>query len=952
MRRVGWMGVLVTVLFALVAANGFLQPRGAAQTLRGTRGEAFKRLQNALAGRGQVKRNRATGLIDFVRLDREARGSLVVTGAATHKEKSMAFLREHGQALGLTDPDSQLRLVNEQSDPRGGVHLTFHQTYKGVPVFAGVLKTHLDTSGDLRAVNGEVVPDIDLNPVPTRSSVEAAAAALAKVGSDKPQSSGLTITGSKLYVYRTGLAQGVEGQNHLAWEIEVSNGANIREFVYLDAHSGKFVDQLTGIYDALDRRLYDGENIFQDPPPNFPSNPFWVEGQPFPTGVAEADEIIAASGDTYNLFRNAIGHDSFDNAGSTMQSIFNSGVTPGNAFASPSRRLTAYGTGLAVDDIIGHEWVHLYTYFTHGLIYAWQPGALNEAYSDIFGETIDWLNGRGLDTPGGQRQDDRCVYPVPSPLMRVNSPAYLQRDYLVGPSLFGPPFSMAGITADVVLVDDGYGQRSDGCQTPFRNADKVRGNIALIESSPIDTPEYTECLYSKRVKNAQLNGAIAVLVVGNVASGDVPTIMWDIEPSVTIPSGLIGYSDGQALSNPRARTVNVTIRGGEDAGNNSHRWIMGEGTVYKGVRDMSSPRCYGDPAKTSDTQYFCGTLDQGGVHWNSGIPNHAYALLVDGGTFNGQTIQPIGLTKAAHIYLQAMVAYQTPTSDFADHAEALEASASDLVGLNLPDLLTGLPSGQVISAVDLEQVHKATLAVELRLPPAQCGFQPLLAKNPPPDTCPGPQAAGVTIFAEDFESDPAARWSVSRDVGSAGTFLPRDWTWVHQLPDGRPGSGFFGPDPIDTCDFAAPGQVGVLHLDSPLITLPRVMLGGPHLSFDHWVATEARYDGGQLMISVNDGPFRLVAPSAFIYNGYNTTLFPAISGYEFLFSPRAGQPVFSGVDAGSVKGGSWGTSIVDLTTYAHSGDRIRLRWDLSTDYCYGTNFGWYVDDLRVYACRP
>ncbi len=33
----------------------------------------------------------------------------------------------------------------------------------------------------------------------------------------------------------------------------------------------------------------------------------------------------------------------------------------------------------------------LYRY-THGLIYAFQSGALNESYSDIFGETVDLLN--------------------------------------------------------------------------------------------------------------------------------------------------------------------------------------------------------------------------------------------------------------------------------------------------------------------------------------------------------------------------------------------------------------------------------------------------------------------------------------------------------------------------------------------------------------------------------
>ena len=105
------------------------------------------------------------------------------------------------------------------------------------------------------------------------------------------------------------------------------------------------------------------------------------------------------------------------------------------------------------------------------------------------------------------------------------------------------------------------------------------------------------------------------------------------------------------------------------------------------------------------------------------------------------------------------------------------------------------------------------------------------------------------------------------------------------------------------------------------------------------------------MISVNDGPFQLVDPRTFIYNPYNMKLFPADAGFEVEANPRAGQPAFSGNDGGSVNG-SWGTSIVDLTTYAHAGDRIRFRWDLSTDYCSPGNFGWYLDNVRVYSCRP
>ena len=69
---------------------------------------------------------------------------------------------------------------------------------------------------------------------------------------------------------------------------------------------------------------------------------------------------------------------------------------------------------------------------------------------------------------------------------------------------------------------------------------------------------------------------------------------------------------------------------------------------------MWTPTCYGHPGKVTDAEYNCdpALTDAGGVHSNSGVPNHAYALLVDGGTFNGQTISGLGLDKAAAIWWQ------------------------------------------------------------------------------------------------------------------------------------------------------------------------------------------------------------------------------------------------------------------------------------------------------------
>ena len=64
----------------------------------------------------------------------------------------------------------------------------------------------------------------------------------------------------------------------------------------------------------------------------------------------------------------------------------------------------------------------------------------------------------------------------------------------------------------------------------------------------------------------------------------------------------------------------------------------------------------------TDAEYHCDATDGGGVHTNSGVPNHGFALLVDGGTYNGHTVAAIGLTKAAHLYWRAQSVYQTPTT--------------------------------------------------------------------------------------------------------------------------------------------------------------------------------------------------------------------------------------------------------------------------------------------------
>ena len=202
------------------------------------------------------------------------------------------------------------------------------------------------------------------------------------------------------------------------------------------------------------------------------------------------------------------------------------------------------------------------------------------------------------------------------------------------------------------------------------------------------------------------------------------------------------------------------------------------------------------------------------------------------------------------------------------------------------------------------------------------------------------------LLHADFDggASSVARFQANHAAASAD-FTPRDWKVVGELPDQRAGRAFFAADPnLGTCQ---PGgdESGVLSLLSPKIRIP-ASVREPMLSFDHSVATEPGWDGGNLEIRANGGPWQPVEASDFVYNPYNAILFTAAQGNT---NPMAGEPAFSGTDGGAV-GGAWGRSIVRLAPYARPGDEIELRFAFGSDGCTG-RFGWYVDDLLVYRCH-
>ncbi|MEZ4657243.1 MAG: M4 family metallopeptidase [Caldilineaceae bacterium] len=734
-----------------------------------------------------------------------AANSIADTTSMNARQKTAAFLTAYSALFGLQQPDHELILRAVQTDAQGITHLQYTQQHEGIPVFGSRLTAHVDAQGNLYALDGATVSvasfgKLDLTPTLSESEARQIAVQTAGIAHRAELFEAIA---HQLYLFQEGLTWGRQGSLRLVYEVTViGNGA--RQFIYVDAHDGRVIEQIQGVH-QIERTIADGSA----------ANLVWREStsDPFPipanwnsydnARINAWNDELAGSRELYNLLGSMTnGHWlSYDGQNASMSTV-HAPVDMSCPAAKWDGSAASFCADVTGDDTVAHEWAHAYTEYTAGFIYQWQPGALSESYSDIWGEVVDMLNGRGSDAPATLRTTASCSQ---------------------------------------------YGA-------------------------------------------------------------------------------------------------------GAPATDASMRWLSGEDDPGFGgaIRDMWHPACYGHPGKVSDTTYVCSALDNGGVHTNSGIPNHLFALLVDGGQYNGVTISGIGLTRAAHIQWRAQRYYMTPVSDFSDHAYALRSACSDLTGQPLFALTTDGPAAwgaiapDTISAAHCAELDKAIAAVELEASPEQCGFATLLAADAPA-LC-ADHGAIEPILHADWEAGLGAWTAGARAVAVPIDFEIPNWSIAEHLPDGRSGRGVFGPDPYDNGVCQLTDTSGVIYLESPPVTLP-FGADTPRLAFDHWFATEPDWDGGNLKISVNGGAWQLAPASAFTHNGYNTVLISAAANNT---NPLAAEAAFSSFNPNSFSG-SWGQSQVDLSGLATAGDTVQLRFELGVDQCSGVT-GWYVDDVQIYAC--
>lgn len=177
--------------------------------------------------------------------------------------------------------------------------------------------------------------------------------------------------------------------------------------------------------------------------------------------------------------------------------------------------------------------------------------------------------------------------------------------------------------------------------------------------------------YSRNYNNAFWDGTQLVFGDGDgktfvELSGDLDVVAHEMGHGVTeATSNLIYQGESGALNEAFSDIMGTAAEFFHGTGN----WTIGEDITpgANGIRNMANPGEDGDPSHYDDR--YTGTGDNGGVHINSGIPNHWFYLLVNGGQnakasrASGTNVQGIGLANAKIVAYSGFTAL-TATANF------------------------------------------------------------------------------------------------------------------------------------------------------------------------------------------------------------------------------------------------------------------------------------------------
>lgn len=339
-------------------------------------------------------------------------------------------------------------IAKEEIDPLGYLHQKMQQYFKGIKVEFGTATLH-SKSGTIQAVSSAYFPvDENFEVNPTISAPQAFNSALAHVGASKylwqsPMEASLADykkPAGELVIFPA--MENISETNRLAYKFDIYAVAPLyRADVYIDAKTGQFIMENKRIYHAnvpaTGTSLYNGTVSFTA---DNSAGPYRLRQTADGGGIQTFDlrngtnyntavDVTSSSTNftshpkgvqahfgaeqTYKYYYQKYGRNSYNNSGAIIKSYVSYSTNYVNAFWDGSRM--TYGDGDGVNygplvslDICGHEITHGVTEYSANLVYSYQSGALNESFSDIFGESIekfasgtnDWLMGDDIGAGG------------------------------------------------------------------------------------------------------------------------------------------------------------------------------------------------------------------------------------------------------------------------------------------------------------------------------------------------------------------------------------------------------------------------------------------------------------------------------------------------------------------------------------------------------------------------
>lgn len=174
----------------------------------------------------------------------------------------------------------------------------------------------------------------------------------------------------------------------------------------------------------------------------------------------------------------------------------------------------------------------------------------------------------------------------------------------------------------------------------------------------------------------------------NFLAGGLDVVAHELTHGVTqFSSDLIYQGESGALNESFSDMMGASVEfyfQQEGSGSLRADWLIGEDVITPGgLRSMQNPIVFGDPDHYSVR--FTGPEDNGGVHINSGIPNNAFYLAIQGGTnrVSGQSVAGVGSANREQIervFYRAFTQMIPASANFSTARAATIQSARDLFG--------------------------------------------------------------------------------------------------------------------------------------------------------------------------------------------------------------------------------------------------------------------------------